>query len=112
MSDITRRAFVSSISATALAMAAAGDEWIELFNGRSLEGWRPNGNSDSWKVSDGLLVGSGPASHLFYDGKVHNAAFRNFELVAELKTTARSKLRSGQRRQSIITACCKQAELL
>ena len=31
--------------------------------------------------------------------------------LAELKTTARDKLRSGQRRQSIITACCKQAEL-
>lgn len=31
--------------------------------------------------------------------------------LAELKTTARSKLRSGQRRLSIITACWKQAEL-
>jgi transposase len=31
--------------------------------------------------------------------------------LAELKTHARSKLRSGQRRQSIITACWKQAEL-
>ena len=33
------------------------------------------------------------------------------KLLAELKTTARNKLRSGQRRQSIITACWKQAEL-
>jgi hypothetical protein len=31
--------------------------------------------------------------------------------LAELKTTARGKLRSGQRRQSIITACWRQAEL-
>lgn len=31
--------------------------------------------------------------------------------LRELKTTARNKLRSGQRRQSIITACWKQAEL-
>jgi len=31
--------------------------------------------------------------------------------LAELKTTARSRLRSGQRRQSSITACWKQAEL-
>jgi transposase len=31
--------------------------------------------------------------------------------LAELKTTARNKLRSGQRRQSIITARWKQAEL-
>jgi transposase len=31
--------------------------------------------------------------------------------LAELKTTARNKLRSGQHRHSIITACWKQAEL-
>ena len=31
--------------------------------------------------------------------------------LTELKTTARGKLRSGQRRRSIITACWKQAEL-
>ena len=31
--------------------------------------------------------------------------------LCELKKAARSKLRSGQRRQSIITACWKQAEL-
>jgi len=34
------------------------------------------------------------------------------QMLTELKATARSKLRNGQRRQSIITACCKQAELL
>ena len=78
---MTRRAFVGSVSATTLAMAA-GDESVELFNGRNLDGWRPNGNADSWKVSDGLLVGSGPTSHLFYTGKLRDASFRNFELVA------------------------------
>lgn len=31
--------------------------------------------------------------------------------LTELKTTARDKLCSGQRRQSIITACWNQAEL-
>lgn len=89
MPDITRRTFVSSISAAAaLTGATANEEWIELFNGRSLEGWRPNGNADSWKVSGGVLVGSGPTSHLFYDGPVRNATFRNFDLAAEIKTTA------------------------
>lgn len=88
MPEITRRTFVSSISAVALAMADANKEWIELFNGRNLESWQPNGNADSWKVSDGLLVGSGPTSHLFYNGPVCNAVFRNFDLVAEIKTTA------------------------
>jgi hypothetical protein len=31
--------------------------------------------------------------------------------LTELKDTARRKLRSGQKRKSIITACWKQAEL-
>ncbi len=31
--------------------------------------------------------------------------------LGELKTTARNKLRGGQHRQSIITACWNQAEL-
>ncbi|HEY0197432.1 MAG TPA: IS630 family transposase, partial [Rhodanobacter sp.] len=31
--------------------------------------------------------------------------------LTELKSTARTKLRSAQNRQSIITACWKQAEL-
>jgi transposase len=40
-------------------------------------------------------------------------ALANFcpKSLAELKTTARCKLRSNQRRASIITACWKQAEL-
>jgi len=38
-------------------------------------------------------------------------ALANFcpKSLAELKTTARGKLRSGQRRQSIITACLWRA---
>ena len=40
-------------------------------------------------------------------------ALANFcpELLDELKVTARSKMKSGQRRKSIIVACWKQAEL-
>jgi hypothetical protein len=61
-----------------------------------------------------------------YDGAVKSAqiveflkalaqrhALANFcpRSLIEFKTTARNKLRSGQHRQSIITACWKQAEL-
>lgn len=86
MSGITRRAFVTSISVAALSVADANDGWVELFNGRNLDGWRPGGNADSWKVSEGLLVGEGPTSHLFYNGPVRDAGFRNFDLIAEIKT--------------------------
>ena len=52
-----------------------------------------------------------PVEYLWAWLKRH--ALANFcpRSLAELKITARSKLRSGQRRQSIITACWKQAEL-
>ena len=52
-----------------------------------------------------------PVEYLWAWLKRH--ALANFcpHSLAELKLTARSKLRSGQRRQSIITACWKQAEL-
>ena len=52
-----------------------------------------------------------PVEYLWAWLKRH--ALANFcpRSLAELKTTARSELRSGQRRQSIITACWKQAEL-
>lgn len=45
--------------------------------------------------------------------QIERHALANFcrHLLAELETTARSKLCSGPRRQSIITACWKQAEL-
>jgi transposase len=52
-----------------------------------------------------------PVEYLWAWLKSH--ALANFcpRSLAELKTTARNKLRNGQHRQSIITACWKQAEL-
>ena len=40
--------------------------WVQLFNGKDLTGWEvyPKGTG-KWKVEDGILIGSGPASHLF-----------------------------------------------
>lgn len=81
-SALTRRAFVGTLSA--LAVSAAGDGWVELFDGHSLEGWRPSENKSSWKVVDNQLAAEGPRSHLFYTGPVHGADFRNFELEVEV----------------------------
>lgn len=85
-SEISRRAFVASLAAAAPLAAADGDGWVSLFNGTSLEGWKPSENKGTWKVADGLLANSGGRSHLFYDGPVKGADFRNFELEAELMT--------------------------
>ncbi len=76
-----RRSFVTTAVGTAAACAAASDGWLELFNGKDLDGWSAAENKDTWKVSNGLLMNSGPRSHLFYTG---GGVFRNFELEAEV----------------------------
>ncbi|MCX6637972.1 MAG: DUF1080 domain-containing protein, partial [Acidobacteria bacterium] len=83
-SEMTRRAFVGTM--TAAGLTAAEDGWVALFNGRNLDGWRPSENRDSWKVVDGQLSADGPRSHLFYTGPVRGANFRNFEIEAEVMT--------------------------
>jgi len=88
---MTRRVFVGAM--TALGLSAADDPWVELFDGRSLNGWRPSENTNSWKVVDGTLSADGPRSHLFYTGPVRGAAFRNFEL--EVEVIARPLCNSG-----------------
>ncbi len=96
--NLTRRAFVGAMTAVSLAAAPApapddGTGWIELFDGKSLDGWQPSENKDSWKVIDGQLAAEGPRSHLFYNGPVRGADFKNFDLDVELM--ARHECNSG-----------------
>jgi hypothetical protein len=90
--ETTRRAFLGAMAALPLA-AQDSTGWVELFNGKNLDGWRPQGKLDSWTVSDGLLRANGPMCHLFYDGPVHGADFKNFEL--EVETMAQPICNSG-----------------
>lgn len=83
-SHLTRREFAASLAVVPLA--AQDEGWLNLFNGRDLTGWKPQGRRNSWKVSDGLLTANGPMCHLFYTGPLHNANFKNFELEAEVIT--------------------------
>src|SRR5947209_8673957 len=84
--EISRRAFAGLVTAAPFAIAAGSEEWIDLFDGQTLNGWRPSENKGSWKVVDGALAANGPRSHLFYTGPVRAADFRNFELEVELTT--------------------------
>lgn len=82
--DITRRSFAGLLTAAAVSsVGSAAEEWVPLFNGRDMEGWRPSENKASWKVVDGMLAADGPRSHLFYEGPVKAANFRNFELEVD-----------------------------
>jgi serine/threonine protein kinase len=54
------------------------DDFLPLFNGKDLTGWKIfGGGTGNWKVVDGVLIGSGPASHLFTErGDYENFHYR------------------------------------
>jgi hypothetical protein len=70
-----------------VACAQEGD-WIKMFDGKTLDGWKINENEKSWRVEDGSIVANGERSHLFYvgDGK----PFKNFHFEAEVMTKKNS----------------------
>jgi hypothetical protein len=78
-------ALVAGLSLSAAASAEEG--FVELFNGKDLEGWTPSSEKpESFSVKDGVLVVKGGRSHLFYTGEVNGAKFKDFELKARVKT--------------------------
>lgn len=60
-------------------------EWIPLFDGRTLTGWRAAENPGSFRVEDGAIECDGPRAHLFYEGAA-GTPFTSFELEAEVRT--------------------------
>lgn len=76
--------FLSILSLVSSVRAEDGD-WISLFDGKTMEGWKINESPESWKVEDGSLVCHGKRSHLFYVGS--DKPFKNFHFSAEVMTT-------------------------
>lgn len=75
------------ISCSSSKKAANSQEWIPLFDGKSLNNWKISENPATFKVENGQIVVNGPRAHLFYDGPVQNHNFKNFELKARVMTT-------------------------
>lgn len=71
---------------SALEAQSSAKDWIPLFNGTSLDGWKVGENASTFSVQDGAIVVFGPRAHLFYDGPVNNHVFTDFEWRAEVKT--------------------------
>jgi Domain of Unknown Function (DUF1080) len=63
-------------------------DFVEMFDGKSLDGWKVNENPKSWVVEDGCLVCQGERSHIFYTGD--GKPFKNFHFKAEVKTMPNS----------------------
>ncbi|HQL93472.1 MAG TPA: DUF1080 domain-containing protein [Candidatus Hydrogenedentes bacterium] len=102
--EMTRRMFLGGLAAAtpAAMMAAHAQEakkpkdkakdkpkdgkkkdWKELFNGKDLTGWKPEGKA-AWKVEDGVLIGTqGPGNA---PGDLFTVdEFADFRLVVEYK---------------------------
>src|SRR5687767_15185335 len=85
----TARLVAMSVALVALTTAMTANhsaDWVSLFDGKSLTGWRASENPSTFSVQNGEIVVHGPRAHLFYEGPVNNHRFRNFEFRADVMT--------------------------
>lgn len=61
--------------------------WQSLFDGKTLNDWKVGNNAGTFTVDNGMIVVNGPVAHLYYDGKINNHQFKNFEFKADVMTT-------------------------
>jgi hypothetical protein len=71
-----------SATLSSIAATESSAEWIELFNGRDLTGWRENrfAHQPRWEVKDGVLIGQGGQGYLATERE-----FTDLVLVAEVR---------------------------
>ena len=69
---------------------APKSEFVSLFDGKTLDGWKINESPETFKVEDGNLVVNGNRGHAFYDGPVANHDFKNFHFKADVMTMPNS----------------------
>jgi len=60
----------------ALPDKPGADGWTQLFDGKTLSGWTSVGKN-LWAVKDGVVVGTGPVSHLFSPNTYTNLEFKS-----------------------------------
>ena len=78
--------FTLAFSVVAFEGNARAEDWISLFDGKSLDGWKFSDKEGTFSVEDGKIVVHGPRSHLYYVGPVRNHNFKNFEFKADVMT--------------------------
>ncbi|MDQ1089483.1 MULTISPECIES: DUF1080 domain-containing protein [unclassified Siphonobacter] len=78
-------ALLIALTTCSLSFIPPKDQWISLFDGKTLKGWKVGKNADTFSVEDGCIKVAGPVAHLFYEGS--EQPFKNFEFQAKVKTT-------------------------
>ncbi len=77
---------IAVIILTASCQSDYTNQWNSIMPDKSFKNWIKEGNST---VSNDILSMNGKAS-LYYDGKVQNAQFKNFEFSADIQTQPNS----------------------
>lgn len=80
------------IAAVVLPVSAAESEadFVSLFDGKTLDGWKANHTPEAFSIEDGAIKANGDCVHLFYEGKVNAAKFKDFELRMDVMTRKNS----------------------
>src|SRR6478609_1310313 len=60
--------------------------WVNLFDGKTLNGWKASEHPSTFSVGDSGIVVFGDRAHLFYEGSVNNHNFKNFEFKVKVLT--------------------------
>lgn len=83
---------VSLVLATAVFSGSAtkDDGFKQIFDGKTLNGWKVSERPENWNVVDGCIRGTGSRSHLFYVAE----EFKNFHFKVDVKTE-RERTNSG-----------------
>ncbi|TWU04759.1 3-keto-disaccharide hydrolase [Stieleria varia] len=81
--DKQRNCPVIALVAISLCCATAiADDWVPLFDGKSLDGWNASGDNKQFQIVDGVIRGAS-------SGKTHflctEKEYRDFELEIEVK---------------------------
>lgn len=73
-----------------LSAAEPEEGFVSLFDGKTLDGWKVNESPAAFSIEDGAIKANGARCHLFYEGKVNGAKFKDFELRLDVMTRKNS----------------------
>lgn len=78
--------FIIMLLSCAGVRKSQSGKWISLFDGKSLANWKVGDNAATFSVDSGMIMVHGNTAHLFYDGKLKDHNFKNFEFKADVMT--------------------------
>ena len=86
MKKITLTLFAAITCVPLLASAAPEKGFVQLFDGKSLNGWKVNEHPESFSIQDGAIQANGDRAHCYYVGGDKEGVYKNFVLRLDVMT--------------------------